>query len=125
MLEMAGAAFDPAAVLRGELFRPCSSAARRTISVCNSCSTVSSDTPRRPPAGPCCTRPLRDGERAAQRPEIVLPGGASSDIDRDGASAFLPPEAETFSGFVFKIQANMDPRHRDRIAFLRVWLGAV
>ncbi len=28
-----------------------------------------------------------------------------------------------FSGFVFKIQANMDPRHRDRIAFLRVCAG--
>lgn len=31
-------------------------------------------------------------------------------------------EAE-FSGFVFKIQANMDPRHRDRIAFMRVCSG--
>ncbi len=30
---------------------------------------------------------------------------------------------EKFSGFVFKIQANMDPRHRDRIAFLRVVSG--
>ncbi len=30
---------------------------------------------------------------------------------------------ETFSGFVFKIQANMDPRHRDRIAFLRICSG--
>jgi peptide chain release factor 3 len=26
---------------------------------------------------------------------------------------------EKFSGFVFKIQANMDPKHRDRIAFMR------
>ena len=33
-----------------------------------------------------------------------------------------PAEAQ-FSGFVFKIQANMDPRHRDRIAFLRVCSG--
>lgn len=33
------------------------------------------------------------------------------------------PEAEEFSGFVFKIQANMDPNHRDRIAFLRVVTG--
>ena len=30
---------------------------------------------------------------------------------------------EKFSGFVFKIQANMDPKHRDRIAFLRVCSG--
>lgn len=34
----------------------------------------------------------------------------------------LAKEAD-FSGFVFKIQANMDPRHRDRIAFLRVCSG--
>ena len=30
---------------------------------------------------------------------------------------------ENFSGFVFKIQANMDPKHRDRIAFMRVCSG--
>lgn len=30
----------------------------------------------------------------------------------------------TFSGFVFKIQANMDPKHRDRIAFMRICSGA-
>ncbi len=33
------------------------------------------------------------------------------------------PSEEEFSGFVFKIQANMDPRHRDRIAFMRVCSG--
>jgi peptide chain release factor 3 len=33
------------------------------------------------------------------------------------------PTEPDFSGFVFKIQANMDPRHRDRIAFLRVCSG--
>ena len=33
------------------------------------------------------------------------------------------PDDRDFSGFVFKIQANMDPRHRDRIAFLRVCSG--
>jgi peptide chain release factor 3 len=32
-------------------------------------------------------------------------------------------EEEKFTGFVFKIQANMDPAHRDRIAFLRVCSG--
>ncbi|MGV6807452.1 MAG: peptide chain release factor 3 [bacterium] len=32
-------------------------------------------------------------------------------------------EEDAFSGFVFKIQANMDPKHRDRIAFLRVCSG--
>ncbi|HRO45975.1 peptide chain release factor 3 [Agriterribacter sp.] len=33
------------------------------------------------------------------------------------------PEEEKFSGFIFKIHANLDPRHRDRIAFLRVCSG--
>jgi peptide chain release factor 3 len=33
------------------------------------------------------------------------------------------PEQKDFSGFVFKIHANIDPRHRDRIAFLRICSG--
>jgi len=32
-------------------------------------------------------------------------------------------QEEKFSGFVFKIQANMDPKHRDRIAFMRICSG--
>ncbi len=35
----------------------------------------------------------------------------------------VPSDDEAFSGFVFKIQANMDPKHRDRIAFMRVCSG--
>lgn len=35
----------------------------------------------------------------------------------------INPNNEQFSGFVFKIQANMDPKHRDRIAFLRIVSG--
>ncbi|MBF0713429.1 peptide chain release factor 3 [Gemella sp. GH3] len=35
----------------------------------------------------------------------------------------INPMYADFSGFIFKIQANMDPRHRDRIAFLRVCSG--
>jgi peptide chain release factor 3 len=35
----------------------------------------------------------------------------------------IAPERPEFSGFIFKIQANMDPRHRDRIAFVRVCSG--
>ena len=33
------------------------------------------------------------------------------------------PAEAPFTGFVFKIQANMDPKHRDRIAFFRVCSG--
>jgi len=35
----------------------------------------------------------------------------------------VEPNETNFSGFVFKIQANMDPQHRDRIAFLRICSG--
>jgi peptide chain release factor 3 len=42
---------------------------------------------------------------------------------RDGSSRVVVPVEKAFSGFVFKIQANMDPRHRDRIAFFRVCSG--
>lgn len=36
----------------------------------------------------------------------------------------VDPFEQDFSGFIFKIQANMDPRHRDRIAFMRIVSGA-
>ena len=42
---------------------------------------------------------------------------------RTAGAEVVMPERPGFSGFVFKIQANMDPRHRDRIAFLRVCSG--
>lgn len=35
----------------------------------------------------------------------------------------IKPEEDKFSGFIFKIHANLDPKHRDRIAFLRVCSG--
>ena len=35
----------------------------------------------------------------------------------------VEPTGDEFSGFVFKIQANMDPRHRDRVAFVRICSG--
>ncbi|HEU5079954.1 MAG TPA: peptide chain release factor 3 [Opitutaceae bacterium] len=40
-----------------------------------------------------------------------------------GEKRVVPISSPKFSGFVFKIQANMDPKHRDRIAFLRVCSG--
>ncbi len=35
----------------------------------------------------------------------------------------VEPQDDEFSGFIFKIQANMDPRHRDRLAFMRIVSG--
>ncbi|MCB9668673.1 MAG: peptide chain release factor 3 [Alphaproteobacteria bacterium] len=49
----------------------------------------------------------------------LCPGPTSRpSVDGDRA-----PEDPSFSGFIFKIQANMNPRHRDRIAFMRVVSG--
>ncbi len=42
---------------------------------------------------------------------------------RDSDQGPIPPTREEFSGFVFKIQANMDRAHRDRIAFVRICSG--
>jgi peptide chain release factor 3 len=42
---------------------------------------------------------------------------------RDGGTRVVLPVEAPFTGFVFKIQANMDLRHRDRIAFFRVCSG--
>jgi peptide chain release factor 3 len=42
---------------------------------------------------------------------------------RQTQTRLVAPQEEAFSGFVFKVQANMDPAHRDRIAFLRICSG--
>lgn len=42
---------------------------------------------------------------------------------RQSSVGEIDPLSEEFSGFIFKIQANMNPAHRDRIAFLRVCSG--
>ncbi len=42
---------------------------------------------------------------------------------RKTTHALVAPDHPKFSGFVFKVQANMDPSHRDRIAFLRITSG--
>ena len=43
---------------------------------------------------------------------------------RESMQREVAPSEEKFSGFVFKIQANMDPAHRDRVAFMRVCSGS-
>ena len=48
---------------------------------------------------------------------------APAPAERTAMQRVVHPEEKKFSGVVFKIQANMDPAHRDRIAFLRVASG--
>jgi peptide chain release factor 3 len=61
---------------------------------------------------------------------VSVPGAALAASAAPKAEATPPSPTDVvpvthpkFSGFVFKIQANMDPKHRDRIAFLRVCSG--
>ncbi len=58
--------------------------------------------------------------------QLLLDGflrSSSPPTPRMSSEGMILPEDPRFSGFVFKIQANMDPRHRDRIAFVRVVSG--
>jgi peptide chain release factor 3 len=48
---------------------------------------------------------------------------APAPSSRRTASGPVEPTQKKFTGFIFKIQANMDPSHRDRIAFMRVVSG--
>jgi peptide chain release factor 3 len=48
---------------------------------------------------------------------------APAPLARETEERLVRPEEDKFSGFVFKIHANIDPRHRDRIAFMRVCSG--
>ena len=50
--------------------------------------------------------------------EVLLPP-----YDAHAEKMAIEPEEKKFSGFVFKIQANMDKNHRDRMAFMRVCSG--
>lgn len=54
---------------------------------------------------------------------LALKDLAPSPGARESSSGVIAPDNEVFSGFIFKIQANMDPQHRDRMAFLRVCSG--
>lgn len=53
----------------------------------------------------------------------TLVAHAPAPKDHATTQRIVHADEEKFSGFVFKIQANMDPKHRDRIAFMRVCSG--
>lgn len=48
---------------------------------------------------------------------------APAPLNRETDQREVDAKEDTFAGFIFKIQANMDPKHRDRIAFMRVCSG--
>lgn len=91
MLDIAGSAYDPDAVLNGKITPVFFGSAKNNFGV----------------------QLLLDGYLAHAAPPAPRLSG----------ERFVMPDEDVFSGFIFKIQANMDPRHRDRIAFLRVCSG--
>jgi len=73
---------------------------------------------------------LKDSVPPAPRRAMTVSGvgleeiaKAASEPANESNSRVIPVDFPKFSGFIFKIQANMDPKHRDRIAFLRVCSG--
>jgi peptide chain release factor 3 len=70
---------------------------------------------------------LKDSVPPAPRDSIVLSGSSRPVSDAPTIASApkrqVPVDYPQFSGFIFKIQANMDPKHRDRIAFLRICSG--
>ena len=96
LLEVAGEAWDLDAFLRGELSPVFWGSAMSNFGV----------------------QPLLDFLAAH-----AAPPAPRSAVRVDGSPRHVGPEEDDFSGFVFKIQANMNPRHRDRVAFIRVVSG--
>lgn len=62
---------------------------------------------------------LEMGTKPTGRSAVNKNGGS----DEDKVEGLVPPEHQEFTGFVFKTQANLDPKHRDRLAYVRVVSG--
>ena len=82
----------------------------------------------RPAALPCRATDagvLRFGGQQFRRPRIAVRvrGALAGAAAAPDAAARGEPDEPKLTGFVFKIQANMDPGHRDRIAFMRLCSG--
>ncbi len=69
------------------------------------------------------TKPL--GRPATKKDDAPKKKKKTTETNDDGdePTELIPPEYEDFTGFVFKTQANLDPKHRDRLAYVRVVSG--
>jgi peptide chain release factor 3 len=132
LLEGAGAEFDSAAMLRGDVSPVFFGSAVTNFGVQlfldDFIKLAPSPTPRRIFLDGLDGDQVRDGVDKDCHPERPARAGQSKD-DRAAAESavdegrMLDPTSDQFAGFVFKIQANMDPRHRDRVAFVRICSG--
>jgi peptide chain release factor 3 len=122
MLEGAGHPFDPAAVQAGRQTPVYFGSAVNNFGVELLLNGFLRDAvppqPRRNAAKSqvASNKPQKDSASGAAAQPLV-----TSDLPLD--TSLVPVDHGKFSGFIFKIQANMDPKHRDRIAFVRVCSG--
>jgi peptide chain release factor 3 len=116
MLELAGESFDEAAVLAGKTTPVFFGSGVNNFGVQLLLDGFLKHAPG--PKG-------RNADMVGQASSLSSSQNKSAELDRQDASPtiFIAPENPAFSGFIFKIQANMDPKHRDRIAFIRVCSG--
>ena len=116
MLEMAGHKFDEAAVLAGKATPVFFGSGVNNFGVQLLLDELLKHAP-----GP------REYKSWFGIPSPAHPGSADNSATGEPSAGPTPrliaPTYEQFSGFIFKIQANMDPKHRDRIAFVRVCSG--
>jgi peptide chain release factor 3 len=116
MLELAGESFDEAAVLAGKTTPVFFGSGVNNFGV-----RLLLDGFLRHAPGPKGRNSATVAAEVTRRTSAADSDNATNPPSHVGD--FIAPEHPAFSGFIFKIQANMDPRHRDRIAFLRVCSG--
>jgi peptide chain release factor 3 len=119
MLELAGHEFDEAAVLAGKTTPVFFGSGVNNFGVQLLLDGFLKHSPG--PKGRFGVSPSGGGARLSSAAAPVNGENAAGGDTR--APNFITPENPAFSGFIFKIQANMDPKHRDRIAFIRVCSG--
>ncbi len=117
LLDLAGEEFDEERFRRGELTPVYFGSARTNFGV----QLFFDSFLRRAPS------PVDHGPRTTDHKETNSNGNGHSGVDggrRTGDGRIPDPSpSQPFSGFIFKIQANMDPQHRDCVAFMRVCSG--
>ncbi|HXC01973.1 MAG TPA: GTP-binding protein [Opitutaceae bacterium] len=124
MLDGAGHPFDPAAVHAGQQTPVYFGSAVNNFGVQLMLDGFLRDSvppqPRRNAAG----KKLQvTGNKFQEASGGAADSPVTSNLVLDTSSPVVPVEWAKFSAFIFKIQANMDPKHRDRIAFMRVCSG--
>ncbi|MDB6167335.1 MAG: peptide chain release factor 3, partial [Verrucomicrobia bacterium] len=125
MLDGAGHAFDLSAVQAGQQTPVYFGSAVNNFGIQLLLDGFLKDSVAPQPRHNAAAKRRDEGQGASDR-KPRAPAGADSPAPPPSAlvaSPIVPVDHPRFSAFVFKIQANMDPKHRDRIAFVRVCSG--